>query len=420
MPDETHPTSDATDDNAEQVAPSTLFLEMMRQAAAQNHEEEPNLESLSFVSDPDFLKDLDLPLDDAPDASSQIDLSRTRPEQISTQPSPSLAPAGDEAMEQDHSEAAAPVIKRPRVPTYPVPPSVDQETEAREQRHAAAMKAQRVRRVRRRRERRRQRRMGAIGGFVSTLLVGLVAAGLASTIFTWFTSPDFIQQEVASGLQIADATNAVALAAPTAVVTPNWLQHIGIVSGHRGPENDPGAICEDGLTEAEINFEVALLVVQGLREMGYTVDLLDEFDPRLDDYHAAALVSIHSNDCRDYGETVSGFLVARASARPPGGLDDYLAECIGSTYGYATQLERRFSLTVDMTDYHTFREIHPLTPAAILELGFMREDRGLLTEQQDVLARGIIEGVLCFINRTNPLTLPSAPTSEASPASPEV
>ena len=72
-------------------------------------------------------------------------------------------------------------------------------------------------------------------------------------------------------------------AAPAPVTTPNWLQRIGIISGHRGLSrnnigNDPGAVCEDGLEEADINFEVARRVVDNLRARNYTVDLLDEFD----------------------------------------------------------------------------------------------------------------------------------------------
>jgi hypothetical protein len=63
-----------------------------------------------------------------------------------------------------------------------------------------------------------------------------------------------------------------------------------------------------------------------------------------------------------------------------------------------------------MTDYHNFREIHPLTPGVILELGFMRADREKLTNQQDMLARGITEGILCFLEPDNPFgILPATP-----------
>ena len=50
-------------------------------------------------------------------------------------------------------------------------------------------------------------------------------------------------------------------------------------------------MCEDGLRENDINFAVASKVVLALRQRGYSVLLLDEFDPRLEDFQAAALVS---------------------------------------------------------------------------------------------------------------------------------
>ncbi len=262
---------------------------------------------------------------------------------------------------------------------------------------AARLEAQRIQRIQRRRERVTRRRVGVLGGFLRTALIILIAGGVASTIFTWFTSPEFLDQRVVSRLMVADSTN-VPTVQPTALPTPNYLQRIGVVSGHRGPQNDPGAVCPDGLTEASINFEVATRVVRALRGLGYSVDLLDEFDTRLDNYRAAVLVSIHTNTCRDFGERVSGFLVSKAAVRPSGGVDDLLAECIALHYGRIVGLERRFNLTRDMTDYHTFREIHPLTPAAIIELGFMKDDREILTTRQDDMAQALVEGVLCFLS----------------------
>ncbi len=289
-------------------------------------------------------------------------------------------------------------------PAERTPPPEHTDTEAahqashrRESPTTDALTAQRIRRIQRRRERRRHRTVGTIGGFIRTLLVCILAAGLASTIFTYFTDPSFIGERVVQSLQIADATSQATLQPTSLPSTPNWLKVIGVVSGHRGPQNDPGAVCPDGLTEAEINFNVAQRVVSRLRQLGYDAELLDEFDPRLDNYQAAALVSIHANTCQDFGEYVSGYLVAKAAARPEGGLDSVLAECIAGYYERATQLQRRFSLTVDMTNYHTFREIHPLTPAAIIELGFMKDDRELLTNQPDLLAQGVTEGILCFL-----------------------
>ena len=234
-----------------------------------------------------------------------------------------------------------------------------------------------------------------IGGLLRAFFIVIVAAGLMATIFTWWTPNEFISTSVRQGLSIAIATDAVTQV-PTALPTPNWARRIGIVSGHRG--NDSGAVCDDGLTEASINLSVAEMVVRNLRGIGYSVDLLDEFDPRLTDYEAAAMVSIHSNTCRNFGERVSGFIVAASSGRITARSDDgRLVDCIARHYATETQLERRLETTVDMTDYHTFREIGPLTPAAIIELGFMLGDHELLTEHPDVLARGIADGVRCFL-----------------------
>lgn len=253
-----------------------------------------------------------------------------------------------------------------------------------------------VRRVKRKTRQRARTAVGMIGGLLRTFIIVLVAAGLMATIFTWWTPNEFISNSARQGLSVAMATEA-ATQMPTALPTPNWAQRIGVVAGHRG--NDSGAVCPDGLTEAEINLSVAERVVTNLRGLGYTVDLLDEFDPRLNDYQAAALVSIHANTCRDFGEPVSGFIIAASVGRISSRMEDTkLVECIARTYEAATQLTRRMETTVDMTDYHTFREIHSLTPAAIIELGFMLGDRALLTEQPELLAQGISDGVVCYFD----------------------
>lgn len=251
-----------------------------------------------------------------------------------------------------------------------------------------------VRRVRRGRRRARTA-VGVIGGLLRAFIIVVVAAGLMATIFTWWTPNEFISTSVRQGLSIAISTDTVTQV-PTSLPTPNWARRIGIVAGHHG--NDSGAVCSDGLTEASINLTVSEMVVRNLRSLGYTVDLLDEFDSRLTNYEAAALVSIHSNTCRDFGEHVSGFIVAASAGRITAhNQDTDLVECIAQHYKTETQLQRRLETTVDMTDYHTFREIAPLTPAAIIELGFMLGDHELLTEHPDTLARGISDGVRCFL-----------------------
>jgi N-acetylmuramoyl-L-alanine amidase len=184
-----------------------------------------------------------------------------------------------------------------------------------QQKFDSAMEEQRIQRVKKRQTRRRRQTVGVMGGIFRSVIVIVIAAALMATIFTWSTPSQFINDQVKSKLSIAQATGQ-ATTVPTVIPTPNWLRKIGIVSGHRGPQvpPDPGAVCPDGLTEASITFAVSQKVVRNLRDRGYSVDLLDEFDTRLDGYQAAALVSIHANTCKNFGEVVTGYLIARAAA----------------------------------------------------------------------------------------------------------
>lgn len=355
---------------------SAIFAELMRQAAARQ-------------TPSDDEQQTSVPSDNEMDFSWALE--PVAPEHPQTAP--------------QQTEAPLPIPPQQEPPT--VPESLQSDTLQNSEKLAEAMEHQRVQRVQRRQQRRRRKAVGALGGFFRTVFVLVISAGLGATILTWFTDPQFLNPTVVRGLQdnspmvVLDDTTAVPTIQPTQISTPNWLQRVGIVAGHRGPENDPGAVCEsDGLTEAEITFDVAQRVVRNLRALNYSVDLLDEFDPRLENYQAAALISIHANTCQDFGEVVSGYLVAKAASRPDGGIDAILAQCVAVKYEDIVPLERRFTLTLDMTDYHTFREIHPLTPAAILELGFMLADRELLTGQPDLLALAITNGVQCFLGPT--------------------
>lgn len=169
---------------------------------------------------------------------------------------------------------------------------------------------------------------------------------------------------------------------------------VGIVAGHKG--YDPGAVCDDGLTEAEINYAVASEVVKLLDRRGVQADLLDEFDPRLSGYQADALVSVHADSCTVPGAT--GFKVARVTSSAIPEAEDRLVECLNQEYGVYTGLPQHpASITDNMTNYHAFSEIAPLTPGAIIETGFMLEDRYLLEFKPKIVARGIAAGILCFL-----------------------
>jgi N-acetylmuramoyl-L-alanine amidase len=173
-------------------------------------------------------------------------------------------------------------------------------------------------------------------------------------------------------------------------------RRIGIVPGHSG--SDSGAVCPDGLTEAQINQAVAEAVARALKRRGVTVDLLQEFDRRLSGYQADAFVSIHADSCE---VDLSGYKVASLE----GGSDasERLAQCLWERYGAVTSLPPDpNTITYDMSRYHAFREISPTTPAAIIEIGFLKADRELLADRPDRVARGIVAGLDCFLQDQSP------------------
>ena len=169
---------------------------------------------------------------------------------------------------------------------------------------------------------------------------------------------------------------------------------VGIVAGHW--RSDSGAVCGDGLQEVTINLDVAARVVAILQYEGYDAELLPEYSEKLVGYEADAFVSIHADACNV--PEASGFKVARVAASAIPEEEDRLVECLVREYGEMTGLSfHRNSITYDMQEYHAFNEIHPFTPGAIIELGFMGADRALLTEDAYHVAQGVARGIACFL-----------------------
>jgi len=188
---------------------------------------------------------------------------------------------------------------------------------------------------------------------------------------------------------------------------------IGIVAGHSG--NDSGAVCLDGngnvtLTEADVNLKIAAMVQEQLTQKGYQVDLLREFDTRLNGYRALAIVSIHNDSCDYINDEATGFKVAAALNTNDLNRANRLTACLVDRYEHVTNLTfHAGSITGDMREYHAFREIDPSTVAAIIETGFLNLDREILTKHTDRIAEGVVEGILCFANNENiePTSVPN-------------
>ena len=190
---------------------------------------------------------------------------------------------------------------------------------------------------------------------------------------------------------------------------------VGIVAGHSG--NDSGAVCYDGngnvtLTEADVNLEIAALVEQQLKQKGFEVDLLREFDTRLNGYRALAIVSIHNDSCEYVNDQATGFKVAAALNTNDLNRANRLTACLVDRYQRATDMTfHAGSITGDMREYHAFREIDPSTVAAIIETGFLNLDRDMLTRKTELVAAGVVDGILCFANNENiePTAIPNLP-----------
>ena len=241
-----------------------------------------------------------------------------------------------------------------------------------------------------------------VNAFATTLSVAILLA----TLFTAWTPNSLF----ASNLQ--DQLNLILTpqAAPNAVITPLPQLRIGIVAGHNG--NDSGAVCTDengqvDLTEAAVNLEIANLVKESLVAQGFQVDLLNEFDTRLNGYRAVALVSIHNDSCEYVNDEATGFKVAASLETRDVNRAQRLTACMTDRYQQVTGMTfHSGSITADMTEYHAFSEIDPNTVTAIIETGFLNLDREILTNQTDRVAEGVTQGILCFIN--NESVLPTA------------
>ena len=219
---------------------------------------------------------------------------------------------------------------------------------------------------------------------------------LVATLFTLWTPANLFSNQLIEQMlfQLQNSPKQVMPINPTPTNSLN--PRIGIVSGHWG--NDSGSVCKDGTTEQQVNLRIATLVKQNLQSAGYQVDLMQEFDKQLNQYQARALVSIHTDSCDYTNSDATGFKIAAARSNTDPAKSSHLTSCLAQRYGSETGLRYHAnSTTKDMTTYHTFDEINSNTTAAIIEAGYLNLDRQILTKKADLVAKGISDGILCFV-----------------------
>lgn len=231
----------------------------------------------------------------------------------------------------------------------------------------------------------------------------LAVAAAGMLLVFWYFSPNQSSVEAVAAAGIG-ATDPTALSAPIhkqrirPPVTQRLIQspgpvRVGLIAGHAG--NDSGAVCSDGLTEVQITTALAAQVANQLEAAGIPAQVLDEFDPRLDSYSATALVSIHVDSCDYINDLATGFKISGS----PFTDSSALSICLEQSYGSVTGLPYHpNSITPDMDNYHAFRKIANGTPAVIIEVGFLNLDREILTTGSSQVAKGVTDGILCFLN----------------------
>ncbi|MBY0538122.1 N-acetylmuramoyl-L-alanine amidase [Patescibacteria group bacterium] len=197
---------------------------------------------------------------------------------------------------------------------------------------------------------------------------------------------------------------------------PAGPPRVGIQAGHWQRENLPNELSgltgssgatAGGYTETEVNLAVAEEVVKLLTNAGIEVTLLPVTVPI--DYLADAFISIHADGNTD--TSISGFKIA-----PPrtdySGKAQRLVDAMYPTYEQATGLKRDEAFTRRMSGYYAFNwrrydhAVHPQTPSAIVEMGFLTNasDRTLMTTQPALIAEGIANGIINYLTAEGLLT----------------
>src|SRR5213082_3095150 len=217
---------------------------------------------------------------------------------------------------------------------------------------------------------------------------------------------------------------------------PTGPRRVAIQAGHWKSDEAPdelrrlipqtGAAWE-GVTEVEINLDIAQRVSVILNSKGVAVDVLPVTIPV--GYVADAFVALHA-DSDGVGEN-SGFKMAHGARRGP--YEDALLNDIKDSYGAATGLDYDpRHITNSMRGYFAFnwsRFQHAVaahTPAVILEMGYVSsdDDRALMLDRADLVANSIADGIMKFLNDTprsqifgHDLVVPAFPSRPSKPSS---
>ena len=199
-----------------------------------------------------------------------------------------------------------------------------------------------------------------------------------------------------------------------------YIPLIVVDAGHGG--EDVGCV-EGGISEKDVNLQIALLVKSALEEKGYrvmmprTTDEYLEKEERVElanSYQADIYISIHQNTYEGADKSVSGIETWYDGADDTRD-SNRLARLIHQQTIESTKAEERELL--ECADFCVTGKT--LMPACLIETGFLSNprERALLstTEYQEKIAQGICNGIDLYFNpRTMYLTFDDGPSAECT------
>jgi len=236
---------------------------------------------------------------------------------------------------------------------------------------------------------------------LQALFTVIFAAALVATLLTlWmpsaFTGDTLSEQYVGAITAVGQATEQAEEGIMVSLPAEFPDNKVGILIGNKG--RDEGEVCSNGLTEVEINNNVATYLQQALIAKGYEAELLDETDPRLVGYQATILIALHCNSCEYINDNATGFKFAIMPSDVKTIDREALTKCLSDHYAKTTGLKYHYQTTSnEIRNYQPFDQLDPLTEAMIFELGYMNLDQDILSNRPQVLAEGIAEGLNCYL-----------------------
>jgi len=188
---------------------------------------------------------------------------------------------------------------------------------------------------------------------------------------------------------------------------------VGLQAGHWKNDEIPDELsrlkgntgsASNGITEWEVNLKIAQETAKILQTKGIIAEILPTTIPV--DYWADVFVAVHADGNTD--RSVSGFKAA-VPRRDMTGNNKKLLEAMETAYEKNTRLEKDPNVSRNMRGYYAFgwwrfdHAIHPMTPAIILETGFLTNysDRLTIVNRPEKAAAGIAEGIVEFLKATN-------------------